>query len=88
MTGLQHGVATVTTSGPLTDKLLKKYGARALLLAPVSDLDAFVRLVLHVVAAAGERQRMGTNAQALYDDCFAFRSAAEILTNALASHAT
>lgn len=66
LVALQHGVATVSTSGPETDWLLRAHDNRAFRLAPWNDPDAFVTATERIGAHPARREQMGHRARALY----------------------
>ena len=70
MAGLQHGLPTVGTSGPLTDRLLEGENGKSMLLAPVERPVEFGRKVAALLDDAALRRRMGGAAAALYEDVF------------------
>jgi glycosyltransferase involved in cell wall biosynthesis len=72
MTGLQHGVATVGTRGPLTDRALVEQHERALLLADVAKTDEFCVQVQRAVDDGNLRHRLGRAAEILYTQEFAW----------------
>jgi glycosyltransferase involved in cell wall biosynthesis len=74
ITGLQHGVATVSTCGLLTDVLLKKQDGRALLLADVDAPQEFNAHVLRLAEDAALRQRIGSVGRELYEQEFTWES--------------
>jgi glycosyltransferase involved in cell wall biosynthesis len=76
MAGLQHGLPTVSTRGPHTDRLLIEEDGRACMLAPDDDADAFRRCVLKVTDDA-RRTRLGEAAQNLFDAHFTWERIAE-----------
>ena len=65
MTSLQHGVAGVATRGHHTDGVLKREDGKSLLLADVTDPQAFSSHVLSLVADADQRAALGWAGQAL-----------------------
>ncbi len=67
MTGLQHGIATVGTRGPLTDSELDSANGRSLLLADVTSEKQFVEHVLDVCRDPMLRGRLGREGQAMYE---------------------
>lgn len=86
MTGLQHGLATVTTQGPLTDDLLKSWRDRAFLMADAHSEDAFRAQVARAVRDDDLRARLGREAERLFEQEFAWGVIAARLLKAL-SHA-
>jgi len=72
MAGLQHGLPTVGTAGPLTDAVLHRRNGQAFLLAPVDDAAAFERHAISLFEDASLRARIGSSARSLYDSSFSF----------------
>ena len=72
MTGLQHGVATIGTRGPLTDAALLEENERALVLADVGSPADFQGQVVRLAADAGLRRRLGREARTFYEREFAW----------------
>lgn len=66
MTGLQHGVPTVATSGPATDMMLKREDGKALVLADVNAPDDFANAVLHLVSNPLERKLISEGARQFF----------------------
>jgi glycosyltransferase involved in cell wall biosynthesis len=66
MAGLQHGLATVGTNGPLTDEMLKEQDGRALLLADVARPEAFVQQAMRLLDDDALRSRIACEGQRLY----------------------
>ena len=81
LAGLQHGVATVSTRGSLTDPMLLEQANQALLLVPAGDPKAFEEQVLMLCDDPQRRQRMGAAGRALYEDRFAW----DVLADRLAA---
>lgn len=61
MAGLQHGIATVATEGPMTDALLQRNNGEAFVLAPAGNEAAFVRGALDLYEDAERRMRVTTD---------------------------
>ena len=87
MTGLQHGVPTVATVGPLTDNLLRKADGEAFHLAPVNRPDQFAERALYLQSDVQHRTSIGTAGRQLYDNYFTFEVAADTLLHHLSSSA-
>ena len=83
MAGLSLGRPIVTTSGHLTEPLWAESGA--VVLADVADRRGFVAEVERLLGDSAERQRLGTKAQALYDDRFHIRHTIAALRASLAA---
>lgn len=87
MTGLQHGVPTVSTEGPLTDPLLRDVDGEAHMLAPTGHPQAFAEEVLRLWAAPNLRARLGQTGRRLYEDRFTFDAIADRLLDTVSNHA-
>ncbi|SHL06214.1 glycosyltransferase [Rhodothermus profundi] len=64
--GLQHGLAVLSTDGPLTDPLLRAEHGRSLWLTPVADRQAFAEAAWHLATHPALRQKLGHNARRFY----------------------
>ncbi|MCI0400645.1 MAG: glycosyltransferase family 4 protein [Gammaproteobacteria bacterium] len=69
MTGLALGLPIVTTKGPLTEPLWQE--SRAVVLAPVQALSAFIRAADHLLTHPQDRAALRERAAALYAEKFA-----------------
>ncbi len=83
MTALQHGIATVGTSGPLTDTLLEQKSGQAFLLADVSTPKAFTAAVRSLAENAEQRQQLGQEARQFYNREFTWETTVARLLTAL-----
>lgn len=83
LTGLQHAVCSVSTSGPLTDELLMAQHADAFILPPVGNKPAFAKGVVDCYLDPVRRQKIGQAAQQFYLRNLSFERAAERVINAL-----
>lgn len=79
MAGLQHGVATISTSGALTDRMLRAAEGEALVLTRAGDAAAFARRATELWQDEDERHRLGAGGQRLYQRSFAWERLAERL---------
>jgi glycosyltransferase involved in cell wall biosynthesis len=70
MTGLQHGIATVSTRGGHTDSVLAQEDGSALFLPPVGDQKQFDQIVLDLLRDPALRERVGRAGQRLYAEQF------------------
>jgi len=86
MAGLQHGVATASTTGELTDAMLRDVNGSAFLLSPTGDVDAFVRNVFTLHDDAERRHAVASAGRALFDDAFSWDAAAQRVLTALDVH--
>lgn len=84
MTGLQHGVPTVTTSGPHTAPWIQDVHGSAFLLAPEDAPDEFARHAVTLMTSAAHRRSIGTEGQAFYQKHFDWPVLAAQLRHALA----
>jgi glycosyltransferase involved in cell wall biosynthesis len=71
MAALVHGVATVTTSGRLTEPLWQETGAVAL--ARAGDPSALAAIASRLLGDPETRARIGTTGRSVYDACFDVR---------------
>ena len=88
MAGLQHGVPTVATRGPLTDDLLNDQDGKAVLLAPVQAPAEFAEQVINLWRRPERRRAMGRAGRALYNTHFRFDAIAAKLLSSLESDTT
>jgi len=88
MTGLQHGIPTVSTIGPLTDPLLQDANDEAHCLAPVDSPGEFARTAHALWNAPQRRAQMGRAGRAFYNTHFAFDVVADRLLNHLSMEVT
>jgi glycosyltransferase involved in cell wall biosynthesis len=88
MAGLQHGVPTVATRGPLTDSLLADRDGEAFLLAPVDASVQFAEHVVNLWSNPERRRAMGKAGRALYETHFRFDAIAAKLLSSLESGTT
>lgn len=85
MTGLQHGIATVATSGQATDALLLRENGKAFLLADVSAPDAFGDHVLELVSNRARRKLLSDGAAQLFSREFTWERISRTLLETLAN---
>jgi glycosyltransferase involved in cell wall biosynthesis len=83
MAGIGNGVATVTTSGALTEPVWSETGAVAL--APAGDARAFVDAAATLLRDADARAALGRRASAAYAAHFSMEHTIAILRGAPAS---
>lgn len=67
MSALQHGVAAVSTDGPLTDSILR---TGAVALTSVGDVAAFAAAASRLGTQDSDRARLGTAGRVLYERFF------------------
>ncbi len=67
MVGLQHGIATLSTSGEHTDTLLSDLAGTAFMLSADGNVDAFARQAVALVDDPGFRNRVALEGQAFFE---------------------
>jgi len=77
MAALAHGLATITTSGELTEPLWSKSGA--VVMAPADDSEAFVEAALGILESVEKRASLGQNGRKFYQRNFDIRHIVELL---------
>jgi glycosyltransferase involved in cell wall biosynthesis len=85
MTGLQHGVATVSTSGIHTDPLLRDANGSAFLLAPDDSPDAYTRFVKYLTTNCSMREQVGATGCRFFDRHFSWTKIAGRLVQHLSA---
>jgi glycosyltransferase involved in cell wall biosynthesis len=85
LAGLQHGLATVSTTGPQTDAFLDAQDGVAFLLAPDDDLSAYENHVLTLVEDDALRARIAAGGRALYEEVFSWPRIADRMLSELHS---
>lgn len=83
MTGIQHGVPTLTTSGPLTDPVLRNAHGDALRMVPVDAPCHFADDALSLWRDPEYRQNLGSAGLTLYEYNFTFEAIADRLIDRL-----
>jgi len=83
MTGIQHGIPTVTTEGIHTDALLREEAGRALILTPDNDPQAFSQAALNVALDPTLRDRMGQTASDFFERNFSWNRIAHRLLHCI-----
>jgi glycosyltransferase involved in cell wall biosynthesis len=86
LAGLQHGLPTVATRGPLTDDLLIEAGGEALLLADIDDADGFARHAVTLLQHPDRRSALGQAGQILFDEALSMDVTVERFLHALDDH--
>jgi glycosyltransferase involved in cell wall biosynthesis len=84
MTSLQHGVPTIGTLGPLTDRMLIAENGRALRLVSINRLHEVYTQVLELVRDQNASQSLGREAQRFYEREFSWDRIAARLVSRLA----
>jgi glycosyltransferase involved in cell wall biosynthesis len=77
MAGLSNGVATLTTSGALTEDIWAATGAVAL--APASDRIALIRRAASLLDDDGARRRLAANGRRVYEERFALEHSVRVV---------
>ena len=70
LTGIQHGIATVTTRGAHTDTFMHNAHNAAFVLTPDGAPDAFVDATLRLIDEPVRRQQLATEGRRFYDAHF------------------
>ena len=86
MTGLQHGLPTVTTSGPHTAPWMADAHDEAFLLAAEDDPEAFADFAQALMMNPARRRALGAGGRAFYDRHFDWPVLANTLRGALADN--
>ena len=81
--GLQHGVTTLSTDGPLTDTILRDLDGTAFLLTPVESQSAYAQAALELYPTDARKSEIGQSGQRVFDDLFSWEAIAERLITAL-----
>jgi glycosyltransferase involved in cell wall biosynthesis len=66
MTGLQHGIATVSTLGEFTDQVMARENGRALILSPADSLEKYADEVVSLTQDANRREQVGRQGMEFY----------------------
>lgn len=74
MVGIQHGVATVSTSGIQSDSFLLEQHEKAMLLASDQDPVDFAKLAVRLALSPEERTRIAASGRVLYEQRFSWNS--------------
>jgi glycosyltransferase involved in cell wall biosynthesis len=85
MTGLQHGIATVATSGQATDRLLLREDGKAFLLADVCAPEVFGDHVLDLISNSARRKLLSDGAAQLFSREFTWERISQTLLATLAT---
>lgn len=88
MTGLQHGLPTVTTHGPHTAPWMVDAHDEAFLLAPEDDPEAFAGYAHDLMMNSTRRRALGAGGRAFYDRHFDWPVLTNQLRRALATHSS
>lgn len=86
LVGLQHGLPTVSTHGPLTDPMFRDHDGTTFALAPADDPYAFGRAVAALHRTPERRSAMKSGARRLFEDDFGWETIADRALRALCSH--
>jgi glycosyltransferase involved in cell wall biosynthesis len=82
MAGLQHGVPTLGTHGPLTDEILVRADGDAVRLCSIDDPSAYGHAAVALFGAPDLRHRLGEHGQRLYRHHFDF----DVSVHSMLSH--
>lgn len=83
MAGLQHGIPTVTTTGPDTGPTLRSAAGTHFLASPRGDTAAFTRLVRRLATNETLRHQIGTAGATFYAETYDWPHIREQMTSAL-----
>ena len=83
MVALQHGLATLTTLGPLTDDILQQANGTAFLASPFRDQENFIRAAERLAGDAALRRSLGEAAERFYAVHFGWNRVAETVLRVL-----
>lgn len=83
MTGLQHGIPTVSTYGPHTAPWMREAHGEAFLLAPEDDSDQFARYAHEMMTTPSLRRKIGENGRQFYERHFDWPVVADQLRRSL-----
>jgi len=86
LAGLQHGVPSVSTRGPLTDPLIAEADGDAYLLTPVGDATAYVRAVQKLYRNPSSRSLIATRSSKFFDSYFSWPTIADRVLSTLRRH--
>lgn len=86
MVGLQHGVATLSTSGKQTDMFLLLENGTAFLLAPDDDAGQFGALALELHKDGGRRRQIARRGQSFFESQLAWPRITEMLLKRLSDY--
>ena len=88
LVGLQHGVATISTHGIHTDKVLLEQNGAAFLLSSDANPDDYARLAATLARDEQRRSDIGKAGQAFFEDSFSWPRLTESLLDALKASST
>jgi glycosyltransferase involved in cell wall biosynthesis len=80
---LLHELPVVTTDGPLTDDILRQENGNSLLLADVTDSDAFCSHVVALIENENQREVLAAAAKVLYERVFEWKVITKSLVMAI-----
>lgn len=83
MAGLAHGLATVATSGSITDDIFLRENGRALMLADINDPSLFANHVLTLALDVQRRSTIAAAGRAFFEREFAWERLGERLLRSL-----
>jgi len=85
MTGLQHGIPTVATLGPSTDRMLLQENGKAMLLVDAQSPDVFAKAVLELVINPLQRKLLSDGAKELFSREFSWQQVSSRLLTTISS---
>jgi glycosyltransferase involved in cell wall biosynthesis len=88
LAGLQHGVPTVSTQGPLTDSMLEDENGNAFMLVPVDAPDGFKQVAIVLQTNPKRRQAMREQSQLFFERHFKWSLVADEILSSLNSAST
>jgi len=88
LAGLQHGVPTVSTRGPLTDSMLEDENGNAFMLVPVDAPDGFKQVAIALQTNPKRRQAMREQSQLFFEKHFKWSLVADEILPLLNSAST
>lgn len=83
MAGLQHGVTTLSTDGPLTDTVLRDLNRSAFVLTPVESQSAYAQSALELYPDDARRLEISQSGQRVFNNLFSWEAIAERLITTL-----
>jgi glycosyltransferase involved in cell wall biosynthesis len=83
LTGLQHGVPTITTCGSETGPFLGSQASTSFVAPPSNNQELFVRRVEELAHSSDARHTVGSNGQKLYKEHFSWPTIADTVLRTL-----
>ena len=88
LAGLQHGVPTVSTLGPLTDPMLREHDGTAFMLTPADHPSLFAQRAAKLAGVPEAMNALGSAARRYFDAHFTWRTVAQRVEKSLAGERT